>query len=380
MKKRKLKKKAVYISIVSFLLLIFLIFIIIFKDALLKKIETPFTLKKEEETTISMLIAGNVLLNSSIIQDGVVKDKEYNFDYLLKDIKVLNDTYNLKYYNQSSPIAGLTLGYSNGTKYNAPNSIGDTMMNLKFNLISLASQYSFDKGEKGINNTIDYMKTKNILNVGINNTKEDRDSIIIKETNNIKYTMLSYTMNTNNVLPIGKEYMVNIYNKEIVKKDVEKAKKAVDLIIVSINWKETSSSDITDEQKTVVKYLSDLGVDIVLGNNSFIQPITKIKKTFVIYSSGNLISGDLSNDKLTSMVTKLNINIIKNDNKIVEKKYSDIESSLLYTYSQNKTNYKVTPYLSLNETMFKGYKEYYNKYFGIITKESSEVSIEKVGD
>lgn len=373
--KRKLKKKPVIILIISLILIVIIILFLVFKNTLFKKNEKPKTLEKEQQISISMLIAGNVIQNQKIIKDGMIKENEYKFDYIFKDIKGLKDKYDLKYYNQESIIGGYDLGYSLSNKFNSPKEIGDSMLSLGFNLVSLANFHSFDKGEKGVKNSIEYFKNKDILYSG--QKLEEKSDAKAKTIKGIKYTLLSYTMDTQVDLTKGKEYLVSVYNKDRVKRDIEQIKKEVDLVIVSLSWNEAKTTDIEAEQIEIANYLSSLGVDILIGNGTYsIQPIDKIKEMLVIYSSGNLLSNYSVVDRDTSMITSFKINFNLEKGKIVNHTYDDITSTILYTSSNNNTNFKLIEYSKLNDKLLKNYKDYYDKYANLI-KSKIDVKVEK---
>lgn len=373
--KRKLKKKPIIILIVFISLILLITLFLVFKDSFIKKVETPKTLEKDETISLSMLVAGNIVLNQNMIKDALIQGNTYKFDYLFKDIDVLENNYDLKYYNQESIIGGQDLGYSLNNLYNSPKEIGDAMISQGFNLISLANYHSFDKRESGIKNSLDYFKTKNILYSGQN--KSEIKDISIKTIKGLKYTMLSYTMNTQNKLTKDKEYLISLYDKEIVKKDIERVRKDVDLLIVSISWDNLKNGEVTKEQIDVANYLSSLGVDILIGNGLYsIQPIDKINNMLVIYSSGNLLSNFSVVDSDTSIATKLNINFKKEKGVVNKLTFNDITSYMLYTSGKNETNFKINKYGSLNESILKNYNDYYEKYSNVL-KSKIDVVVKK---
>lgn len=373
--KRKLKKKPIIILIVFISLILLITLFLVFKDSFIKKVETPKTLEKDETISLSMLVAGNIVLNQNMIKDALIQGNTYKFDYLFKDIDVLENNYDLKYYNQESIIGGQDLGYSLNNLYNSPKEIADTMISLGFNLVSLANYHSFDKGESGINNSLNYFKTKNVLYSGQN--KSEIKDTSIKTIKGLKYTMLSYTMNTQNKLIKDKEYLISLYDKDAIKKDIEKIKKDVDLLIVSISWDNLKNGEVTKEQMDVANYLSSLGVDILIGNGLYsIQPIDKINNMLVIYSSGNLLSNFSVVDSDTSIATKLNISFKKENGNIKKPVFNDITSYMLYTSSKTQTNFKINKYGSLNESILKNYNDYYEKYSNVL-KSKIDVVVKK---
>ena len=50
--------------------------------------------------------------------------------------------------------------------FNSPEEIGDNMVDLGFNLVSLANNHSLDKDETGILNSNEYWKTKDVITAG----------------------------------------------------------------------------------------------------------------------------------------------------------------------------------------------------------------------
>ncbi len=377
MKKRKLKKSFIIILILPIIAIALLVLLLSKND----KEETPTTLNKDYETVTSMMVAGNMLMDSSIITDGILEQDKYSFEYIFEDLPLIKEKVDLKYFNQAALIGGSKLGYSKGTKYNVPSESGDLMIKYGFNLISLASKYSLDKAEQGINNTFDYWnKKENILFNGISKNNAEKERVSVLEKNNIKYALISYTMKTNVPLIKNKENLVNIYDKERVKADIVNAKKTADILIVSIDWRDNENDVITEEQKNVVKYLADLGVNIIIGNNVYIQPITIEKESLVIYSSGNLISGHTDYDKSSSTITTFDIVIKKEKDKTTKIEYNNIKSYLVFLNKKSGANYKLISYSNLNDQILPNYREYYDKYKNIITKELGEVVINEVGD
>lgn len=62
-----------------------------------------------------------------------------------------------------------------------PSAYVDAMRAVGFNTVSLASNHSLDKGEKGILNTVKYFKTTDILYSGMSDSETDRNNFIIKK-------------------------------------------------------------------------------------------------------------------------------------------------------------------------------------------------------
>ena len=156
------------------------------------------------------------------------------------------------------------------------------MIDAGFNMVSLATNHTMDAGRNGVENSCKYWKEhSDILAVGSYCSEEDRNEVIIKEKNNIKYALLNYTYGTNGIsVPNGKEYYVNIWPtssksayenyKEVVKSDIEKLRDKVDVLMVAMHFGEEYNFDKTTYQEDAAEYLASLGVDIVIGTHSHV--------------------------------------------------------------------------------------------------------------
>ena len=246
-KKRHLKK---WVKVTLFLLLIFILVFIVWsfrnetrsvsvKEKQIK--DKEITTKQEDTNKLSMVMVGDCLIHRFVYTDAKNSDGSYSFSKMFTEVEPLIKNHDLAFYNQESNIGGKSLGLSAYPRFNSPEEIGDDMVDLGFNLVSLANNHTMDKGEQGVINSVNYWKTKpGVYYTGQALSEEDRESNIkIKEKNGIKYAFFAYTTVTNGLLPpSGKEYLTNIYSKEKAKADIDKVKDKVDLIIVSMHWGE----------------------------------------------------------------------------------------------------------------------------------------------
>ncbi len=378
-----IKEKKKIIAVMMFLFALALISgFFLFKQLFLNDEENrKVQLEEEKEITnnLSLVIVGDVLLHSTLYKEARIESDIYDFDYIFDEVKILFNGYDLKFYNQESIIGGKDLGLSTYPRFNSPDEIGDTMVNMNFNLVSLANNHTLDKGENGIIYSVNYWKTKDAMTAGSYLSEEERINSGIGEKNGIKYAFLAYTTFTNGLkVPEGKSYLVNIYDEELVKQDIQRVKDKVDIIIVSMHWGVEYVNNPNKSQRQIASYLSSLGVDIVIGHHPHvIQPIEFIGNTLVFYSLGNFLSGQSGSDKLTGLVASINIKMTtKGEVKI--KEISSINADLVYTYHKSYSNYKIYPYTKLTTNIFPDYIKYYNKYRKILTSLNQNVIVTNI--
>ena len=340
--------------------------------------------QKEETKTskLSLIMVGDALLHGSVYRDAY-KNGVYNFDSQLEYIKPIVQNYDLAFYNQESILGGTELGLSDYPTFNSPWEFGDAMINSGFNLVSLANNHTMDRGEKAVLNSCEYWKSKeDVLAVGSYCSKEDSEAIQIREKNGIKYTLLAYTYGTNGIsVPQGKEYLVNLYSDEKAKSDIEKVRDKVDLLIVSMHWGTEYKSEPTEEQKREAEYLSSLGVDIIIGTHPHvIEPITYINDTLVIYSLGNFISAQSTNNDYNTMVELMtSVDIIKEEKDgQTTIKLDNLNNELLFNYYKKGskwTDFKLVPFSQMNSSYNSDYQRLYNKYSAVVKMYNEDIPI-----
>ena len=319
-------------------------------------------------TSLSLVMVGDALIHEAVYGDAN-KNGIYDFKPMLEEMKPIISSFDLAYYNQETILGGKELGLSTYPRFNSPYEVGDAFLDAGFNLVSLANNHTLDRGEEAINNSCNYWKDKDAYVAGSYCSQEDRDKVVIKEMNGIKYALLSYTTEDNGLRrPSGKEYYLNLYDPEIVKNDIEKYRDKVDLLMVAMHWGQEYTHTPINSQREIANYLADLGVDIIIGAHPHVvEPVEKINNTLVIYSLGNFISAQRGIEKLTGLMVSLNVtkdlvnNIISLD---------DIEAELLYTYSDYSRGYrkdfKVYPYTMLNDNLLSNHDSYYNRFMGYV--------------
>lgn len=346
-------------------------------------------------TSISLIMAGDNLINDKLYNAAKKDDGSYDFKSMYSYIKDIVKNYDLAYYNQETILGGSEIGVSSYPAFNSPYEVGDATIDTGFNLVSLATNHTLDRGEKAIINSLNYWNNKsNVLTSGSYLSNDDRNKINIKEVNNITYTMLNYTYGTNGIkVPEGKEYLVNIWPctgnnpdndtkyqeyKEVVKEDILRVRDKVDLLIVAMHFGVEYTHVPTNYQIDMAEFLSSLGVDIIIGTHPHvIMPITYINDTLVIYSLGNFLSAqDTNNDYNTTVgllsSIKITKNIDKDNNSSI--KLSDLNNELIYT--TNKDGYKIIPFSNPDiKDYLNDYERVYNKYANIVRSIDSSINI-----
>ena len=340
------------------------------------------TVNTEVVNKASIVMVGDALIHMPINYTHKTGNG-YDFKGIFKYIKPIVSEYDLAYYNQETILGGTSLGLSGYPQFNSPQQVGDAFLDAGFNLVSLATNHTMDNyyrtGGKTIANSTKYWKdhSDEALAAGSYSSQEDRDEVIVKEVNGIKYGFLSYTEQTNGIsVPSGKSYLANVYSKEKVKKDVEAYKDKVDVLIVAMHWGEEYTHNPTSGEKEKAKYLASLGVDIIIGCHPHVmQPMTYIGDTLVVYSLGNFVSNQDTVAKLTGLMASANI-VKRTYHGKTTVKIEDPTAEFIYT--RKSENYVVYPYSKLNNNILSNYKTHYNNFKKIVTSMSDKIKVKEL--
>ena len=410
MPKRKRKKRVKIVPLIVILLLIgATIGGVIYGPKYFKHNVKPKEEPKKEEKlppkvyNANLIMVGDALIHSSVYNDAnrLANWSGYDFKPQMELIKEKVKDYDLAYYNQETILGGTSLGLSDYPTFNSPQEVGDAFIDAGFNLVSLATNHTADRGKQAILNSREYWnKQDGVTAVGSYSSEEEKHEIETRvlEVNNIKYAMLNYTYGTNG-MPVANDYLVNVWPtdidnignpdndskyqayKDVVKKDIEAIRDKVDVLIVAMHWGIEYTHTPTNYEKDMARFLADNKVDIVIGTHPHvIQPVEWIGDTIVFYSLGNFISAQYQNQGtctyykcMVGLMSSLDITKT-DDNGDVTIKIDNIQNELIYTYYTGWRYFKVIPFSNeaIKDHLY-GYSDVYNTYAKIIASEDERI-------
>ena len=309
-----------------------------------KKVARDLQIKREKaKVEVSISMVGDVLMHNPTLKSGLQEDGSYNYDHLFKNVKKHMENTDISLANQEVILGGTDLGISAYPAFNAPQEVGDSLVESGFNTILHATNHTLDKGEKGVDSALTYWKKKHpeTTVLGIHESQEDRDNIYIFEKKGFKIAILNYTYGVNgNRIPEDRPYIVDLMDKNQMEKDIQKANELADYVIVCPHWGTEYVFEATDEQKEWTDFFLKQGVDLVIGTHPHvIEPVEWVEdgenKMLVFYSLGNFVS---CQDKWYRMLGAMaNVKLLKDaDGNVTVTEYG-VEP--LVTHIAGKTDY-----------------------------------------
>ncbi len=252
--------------------------------------------QSDGQGSFRLIATGDFIAHDAI--NARAKDKGYNYYEFFAGMQAVFDKANIRYCNQSTPAGGEAFGISGHPVFNAPLQFEDGMAQLKCNMVNLASDHAFDKGQPAIDANVAAWKTKTeAIVTGMASSQEQADNISYATINNLKVAFLAYT--TSSLKPAATPFGVSTYSQARAAAQITAAKQAGAFVVVGMRWGTEYSADANPAQAAEAQFLADQGADIILGGGPHVaQPVQKLaRKTggeaVVWYSLGNFFHSQL---------------------------------------------------------------------------------------
>ena len=267
-----------------------------------------------------MTAIGDIMCHNTQYWDAYNKSTdEYDFSYVFDDIKDYTLSPDITVANLETSFAGKDRGYSNYPTFNSPDSLAKAVADIGVDVISTAGNHCLDMGFSGLSRTIDVLDSYGISHLGTYKSEEAQKEILFKTVKGIKIAFIDYTYGTNGIpVPKGKDFCVNLINRDLIKSQIDKAKsEEADIIVACMHWGTEYRTTANDEQIDLADFLFQNGVDIILGNHPHtLEPMEKrtvtlsdgsSKDCFVIYALGNFICDQNAENTRNSIILNLNL-------------------------------------------------------------------------
>ena len=302
----------------------------------------------------TILGIGDILIHSSLYKDAY-ENGSYNFKPMFELVKPYIEQADLSFANQETMLGGVELGLSSYPQFNSPTEVGDALVDVGVDIVSIANNHTLDAGELAIMNAIDYYDRVGMLYTGAFKSEKDRLQIRTIERNGITFSFLAYTYGTNGIpVPKGKDYLVNLIDIDRINLEIITAKEKSDVVVLSLHFGNEYELLPNETQKFMAREFARTGADIIFGHHPHVlQPFEWIeqgdgRKTFVAYSLGNFLSGQEGLEREIGGIVQLEVAKTTVGGN-VDIQLSNPRFLATYTYKHKWRNYKIYPMDQLND-------------------------------
>lgn len=266
--------------------------------------------------TVKLAVVGDIMVHDYQYNEAYdPATGEYDFMHNFQDVKKYFAGNDLVIGNLELTFGGPDRPYSSYPCFNTPDSFLDALQDAGFNLLTTANNHCMDTGQAGLIRTLDQLDAYGIAHFGTYRSQEERDTILYKEVNGIRFAFLSYTYGTNGI-PVPQDYLVNLIDTDGMVSDIKEARQNADVVVVMPhmgNEYETYPRDIFVEWADL---MFDAGADIVLASHPHVLQKMEyrtldhgngIHDGFIIYSLGNFLSSQTTPPRNASIILHLTV-------------------------------------------------------------------------
>lgn len=313
------------------------------------------------DTTFTMTAVGDIMCHNTQYKDAYNSETNtYDFSYVFENISSHTKTSDICIGNLETTFAGEDKGYSSYPRFNTPDSLAYELKSIGFDVLSTAGNHALDMGYDGLSRTINVLNDADISHLGTYTSQEEQDKVLIKFVKGLKIAFINYTYGTNGIqIPSGKNYCVNLNDKELIKKHIDTAKSQnADIIVACMHWGTEYQTKQNTSQEEMADFLIKNGVNIILGTHPHVlQPYEKktvtlddgsTKDGFVVYSLGNFISDQNAKYTRDSMI--LNLTITKHVDGTVS--VDKVEPVPVYMYKDTSVKNQKMKLIDINKILY----------------------------
>jgi poly-gamma-glutamate capsule biosynthesis protein CapA/YwtB (metallophosphatase superfamily) len=246
----------------------------------------------------SLLFIGDIMGHDEQIWSAENRETHlYNYDDVFQYIKPVVADADIAVANFEVTLAGPP--YTGYPQFSSPADLAAACKNAGIDYLVTANNHAADRGKKGIISTINKLDSIGISHTGTFMNSSCRDSLIplMIYRNGTSIALLNYTFSTNGII-VPEPVIVNMIDKELITRDVKKAKdKKADIIILFLHWGTEYDTIPSKGQTDLAEYFQSIGVNLIIGSHPHVlQKMVRIRNDstendgVIVYSLGNFVS------------------------------------------------------------------------------------------
>ena len=252
--------------------------------------------------TITFAFTGDVLAHTPLVNQAKrtaianstpETQLDYDFRPMFADIKPLISGVDLAICHLETPIAPEGEKLSTFPLFGVPKEITAAIADAGFDRCSTASNHAYDRGNKGIDATVNALLDAGVQESGMARTPNEIEPHIFV-VKGIKLCHLSYTFSYNGlIMPDETQWRSAIINPARILRDAKRARElGSQATIVSMHWGTEKDSNTNSMQTSIANELTSSGlVDLIVGHHAHVvQPTIQVNGIWVMYGLGNVLS------------------------------------------------------------------------------------------
>ena len=295
-----------------------------------KQDESEEVVPTMQPVTISLVGAGDVVMNSAVVESGQTDSGSYSFGHLFGQLRGELERFDVRTVSQETSLAGSSFGFGYSVPLNAPQELGRAEVDAGFNVILRACDHALDTGRDGIHNELVWWHNEypKIPIVGITEPDPENNpgldgyvgQVYVYEKEGFKVAILNHSLN----VPEEEQSVVSALVEEKINADVAQVRElGVDMIVACPHWGVENETEPSEEEHEFARIYANAGVDVIMGTNPRVLQRVEVlstangHKTLCFYSLGCLVSS-LDVDNLLGGLAELTVHRDESGNSVIQ--------------------------------------------------------------
>lgn len=322
-----------------------------------------------ENPTVHFLAVGDNLVQTHVYRSAQAwaADGTYDFTKTYENVAPIIAAADVAIINQETLICGGDYEISGSNfNFNSPVELGDEMVEIGFDVFTLANNHLLDKRIDGLLSSLDYWDAMadehGILAVGAYRDSIDQSNIRVQEVNGMKIAYLSYTEHLNGYsIPADSPVKIGMTDDvALIESQIKEAKEIADAVIVAAHWGNEDTHTVAERVYTLAEQMIEWGADVILGGHSHtaqtMEYITREDGTsgFVFYSLGNFVSAQTDNFNMVGEMGEFDLTLDLETGELV---IENVQCTPVITHYDDaqRTNLRLYPYNMYTEELADGH-------------------------
>lgn len=250
----------------------------------------------EPPRSFTIAASGDILIHGSVARAAAAYGQGgYDFTPMLAPTEPWIAEADLAICHLEGALSADDSGLSYYPFFVSPHTVADAIAAAGYDTCSLAGNHALDRGQQGLEETIELLESRGIAHEGTARTEEERLPGFY-QVNGVTVAHLDYTYGLNG-LPRPAWYSVNLIDPEAILADAHWAREqGAEFVVLTIHWGVEYQHAPTAEQESLAeRLLASPDIDLILGSHAHVvQPIGRVNGKVVVYGMGNHLSNQNS--------------------------------------------------------------------------------------
>jgi poly-gamma-glutamate capsule biosynthesis protein CapA/YwtB (metallophosphatase superfamily) len=251
----------------------------------------------EPARSFTIAASGDILIHASVAQAAAAYagGNGYDFTPMLGPTEPWISEADLAICHLEGALSADDSGLSYYPLFVAPHTVANAIAAAGYDACSLAGNHALDRGERGLEETIELLEERGIAHEGTARSEDERLPGLY-QVNGVRVAHLDYTYGLNG-LPRPAWYSVNLIDPEAILADARWAREqGAEFVILTIHWGVEYQHAPTVEQVVLAeRLLGSADIDLIIGSHAHVvQPIGRVNGKVVVYGMGNHLSNQNS--------------------------------------------------------------------------------------